>query len=492
MTSPRKSTRTSRKLFDTPTKLKSTTPVKSTKKQAKPIIQSPFMKAKKVLTTSASASLVGRDDEFIKIFDLVRNSLEDRRSLAMYVSGPAGTGKTLTVNTVLQRLNEKLSFKLIQINCMSFETLANFYEIISTQFTGSSPKKARRNFDSNVNNDPMTKIKDSISQHKQMTILVLDEVDQLKSKNNEVLRNIFKLPSIIPNNLILIGISNALDFTAKMVWLKELDKSNFHELRFMPYNKEQIIKIIENRLQNSEEDENSTSVIDKLALDYCARKIASCSGDIRKALDVCRRAIELVEGASKKKGLARSLDFGVSPLKNTNQNNVGDENTLMNGSNHVDLSLMVKTLNKVYGGVVDKLDNETKVHLPSDQQLILVTMLLLLKIKSIRDVRLADCRQALTKICAKKAITTQGKSESDILTMCQLLADYGYLTVKNDTISGGCASPFGRSPGKLMINRTPSKRKPVVLSLRIDPNETEQLLSTFHKSILSNGASLLI
>lgn len=441
-------------------------------------VRSPYVKAKKVLSSSAGETLVGRDDEYNKIYNMVQEALENQKSLAVYVSGPAGTGKTLTVSTVIQNLESKHHFKLINMNCMSFETLANFYEQVSSHY-GSSPKKHRKNSISEQQNE-LTKIKDAIYQHNEMTVMVLDEVDQLKSKNNQVLRNIFMLPALTNNKLVLIGISNALDFTAKMLWIKELDKSNFCELRFMPYSKEQIVQIIDHRLKSTKNEENT--LIDKFALEYCARKIASCSGDIRKALDVCRRAIELVENNSRK-AIVRSIDFG-SPLKaNQNQDNISGDD--ISSSSHVDLKSMMNALNKVYGGVVDKLDTESKVYLPSDQQLILCTLLLLLKCKSMREVKLSECRQYLSKICSKKGITSEGKSESDILTMCQLLADYGYLSIKNDAIT----QTSGRTPSKL--GRTPTKKKPVVLSLRIDPSETEQLLSTFHKSIITNGAALI-
>ena len=471
MASPRKLQRTPKKGQGTPSKVHSGTP--------RSLMLSPYVKAKKVLTASAGETLVGRDEEYGRIIGLVGDALDERKSIALYVSGPAGTGKTLTVNTVIHTLENKHDFKLININCMSFETLANFYEQVSSQY-GSSPKKQRRNV-TNGEQYELNKIKDAISQYKNMTVMVLDEVDQLKSKNNEVLRNIFQLPALTNNKFILIGISNALDFTAKMVWVKELDKSNFHELRFMPYSKDQIVQIIDHRLKSTKGEENS--LIDKFAVEYCARKIASCSGDIRKALDVCRRAIELVENNSRK-NISRTLDFGLPLKPKLIQESSINDNTGFGG--HVDLKLMMTALNKVYGGVVDKLDNESKVYLPSDQQLILCTLLILLKLKSMREVKLSECRQYLSKICSKKGISAEGKSESDILTMCQLLADHGYLEIKNDS------APLvpGKSPMKM--GRTPTKKKPVVLSLRIDPSETEQLLSTFHKSIVNNGSAFII
>ena len=36
-----------------------------------------------------------------------------------------------------------------------------------------------------------------------------------------------------------------------------------------------------------------------MAIQFCARKVSSVNGDIRKALDICRRAVEIVEAREK-------------------------------------------------------------------------------------------------------------------------------------------------------------------------------------------------
>ena len=41
-------------------------------------------------------------------------------------------------------------------------------------------------------------------------------------------------------------------------------------------------------------------VLDNNAIQFCARKVAAVAGDMRKALDICRRAIEMVENEVKK------------------------------------------------------------------------------------------------------------------------------------------------------------------------------------------------
>ena len=39
---------------------------------------------------------------------------------------------------------------------------------------------------------------------------------------------------------------------------------------------------------------DGVDVMDSTAIQFCARKISAVAGDMRKALDVCRRAVEMV------------------------------------------------------------------------------------------------------------------------------------------------------------------------------------------------------
>lgn len=495
MASPRK-LRTPTKGPGTPSKLtasqcKSLTGKKTPRSKAMP---SPYAKAKKLLSVSADETLVGRDVEKNRITNLVQGALEDCKSLTLYVYGAAGTGKTLTVNTVIQNLELTCDFKLINVNCMSIETVENFYRQIADQYA-SSPKKQKRNTRKNSSDDEestndLNRIKDAISQHNKMTVMILDEIDQLKSKQNEVLRNIFQLPGLTKNKLILIGISNALNFTTANVWIKELDKSAFYEMRFLPYNKEQIAQIIDSRLKSGT-DENT--LIDQAAINFCAMKISSFSGDIRKALDVCRQAVEMIESKSRQK-TSRALDFEAVLKPKAENCTSNKENDSVIVAKHVNVSVMMSSINKVYGGINDKLDKDSVVQLPIDQQLILCTLLLLNKYKSMREVKLSELRQNMGKVCTKRCLSTEGKSEQDILGLCQLLSDCGYVSIKNESpILGAGRSPAKMSPRNLFSSpsTTTTKKRSVSLSLRLDPVETEQLLSKLVLSILAEGSTII-
>ena len=46
-------------------------------------------------------------------------------------------------------------------------------------------------------------------------------------------------------------------------------------------------------------------VLDKAAMMFCARKVSAVAGDMRKALDICRRSVELAQLSSRKSDLLK-------------------------------------------------------------------------------------------------------------------------------------------------------------------------------------------
>ena len=63
-----------------------------------------------------------------------------------------------------------------------------------------------------------------------------------------------------------------------------------NRLVYEPYNREQITEIINSRIGAKDE---STSIFDKQAVNLLASKVSSYSGDIRRSLQVAKRALEL-------------------------------------------------------------------------------------------------------------------------------------------------------------------------------------------------------
>uniref|UniRef100_A0A3B4HBU7 Cell division cycle 6 n=1 Tax=Pundamilia nyererei TaxID=303518 RepID=A0A3B4HBU7_9CICH len=129
-------------------------------------------------------------------------------------------------------------------------------------------------------------------------LLVLDEMDQLDSKAQDVLYTIFEWPYLPKSRLCLIGIANALDLTDRILpRLQARPQCRPLLLHFPPYSREELTAIVQDRLVQV----NVVRLLDASAVQFCARKVSAVSGDARKALDICRRAVEIVESDERKK-----------------------------------------------------------------------------------------------------------------------------------------------------------------------------------------------
>jgi Cdc6-like AAA superfamily ATPase len=130
-------------------------------------------------------------------------------------------------------------------------------------------------------------------------VLIIDEIDFLKTRDEEVLYSIFEWTQKKKSQLIIISISNTLDFPETLTG-KVASRMGRKTIGFKPYTSLQIEKILIERV-------GKFDVFHEQALSYICKKIAQCSSDIRKCLFILREAIAqfLVEndpkGISKKK-----------------------------------------------------------------------------------------------------------------------------------------------------------------------------------------------
>lgn len=150
----------------------------------------------------------------------------------------------------------------------------------------------------------------------QCSVVVLDEIDHLLTKNQDVLYKLFEWCSAENSKLALFGIANALDMTDRFLPRLKARNCEPQLLNFNPYQVDEIQAIIMDRLVSlgktaqggsraSGADKESKPLVvplmQKGAIELCARKVAAATGDLRKALDICRQTIEMVEVETKKK-----------------------------------------------------------------------------------------------------------------------------------------------------------------------------------------------
>jgi origin recognition complex subunit 1 len=68
-------------------------------------------------------------------------------------------------------------------------------------------------------------------------------------------------------------------------------------ITFPGYNHEQLMRIIQSRLEGV-----PGNIVESDAVQFASRKVAAVSGDARRALDICRRAVELAEAEARSVG----------------------------------------------------------------------------------------------------------------------------------------------------------------------------------------------
>src|ERR1700743_2024485 len=78
-------------------------------------------------------------------------------------------------------------------------------------------------------------------------------------------------------------------------------------ITFPGYTHSQLMTIIQSRLNGV-----PGNIVDKDAVQFASRKVAAVSGDARRALDICRRAVEIAEQVQKRQAVLDDDEFPVS------------------------------------------------------------------------------------------------------------------------------------------------------------------------------------
>lgn len=171
--------------------------------------------------------------------DLILNN----KSGSIYISGAPGTGKTATLTKLASSERYKKE-NIVFVNCTSISTIGAIYKKIYIEL--------KLKINANTEKDYAIAVESYFRSNNKMTILVLDEIDQLAGKKQSILYRIFSWPAIQNSKLILVGIANALDLTDRLLSrLQTKCELKPKLMHFSAYSKQQIIEIFKSRLEMS-------------------------------------------------------------------------------------------------------------------------------------------------------------------------------------------------------------------------------------------------
>lgn len=255
---------------------------------------SPFQIARANLhVASVPTSLPCREAEFSLVYSHLEAAITDGMGTCIYISGTPGTGKTATVREVVSRLDEAVTadelddFIFVEINGMKITDPHQAYSLLWEALKGQrvSPAQALDLLEREFSHPSPRRIP---------CVVLMDELDQLVTKNQGVMYNFFNWPGLRHSRLIVLAVANTMDLPERTLSNKISSRLGLTRITFPGYNHEQLMKIVQSRLEGVPD-----RIVEPDAVQFASRKVAAVSGDARRALDICRRAVELAEAEVK-------------------------------------------------------------------------------------------------------------------------------------------------------------------------------------------------
>lgn len=368
----------------------------------------------KLHTSTRLSSLPGREDQFLTIYAALEDTIKDQIGTCLYVSGTPGVGKTATIREVISQLQDSVKegqlneFDYLEINGLKLISPNAAYEKLWGKISGFKVTAANAAILlENYFKDP--------TQKKKPLIVLMDELDQIVTKKQNVMYNFFNWPTYEHSKLIVIAVANTMDLPERVLTNKISSRLGLNRIQFIGYSFDQLETIIKHRLDMLTKTHQRKVVIKEDAIGFASRKVASVSGDARRALTICRRAVEIAE-----------KDY-LDKLKENNKKE--DEQTF-----HVQIIHISQAINETINSPLQKFLKS----LPFSSKLLLAATLLRNKRSGLAENSLGDIidemKSSLQMLTSKESnsVFRDMQLNSDLM---QMLYGSGLLEDSSDTFN---------------------------------------------------------
>ncbi|EDW40744.1 GM24924 [Drosophila sechellia] len=353
-----------------------------------------YQNARRVLNSAETQNLPGRESQLQELREFFSSHLESQTSGSLYVSGQPGTGKTACLSLLLRDPDFSKRLQRVYINCTSIASVGAVYKKLCTELQLKISGRTER--------DHLEAIQRHLKTAKRMLLLVLDEIDQLCTSRQEVLYTIFEWPALPGSRILLVGIANSLDLTDRaLMRLNARCELKPRLMHFPPYSKQQIVEIFKSRLAEAE----VLDVFPPVTLQLLAAKVSAISGDVRRALDIGRRVVEIAE-QQKRDG---EKEFNMKALQLEGKDAV-EAKEKQDTLKPVQVTQVAAVLNKVYGAS-QNLEEDIEGSFPLQQKLMLCTLVLMLRNERNKDISMGRLHEVYRRVCAKRNILALDQAE---------------------------------------------------------------------------------
>ena len=273
------------------------------------VVGNSLFKNKTVLQSNYIPEIILHREEHIeKIASILAPALRAEKPSNLFIYGNTGTGKTLSVLHVRNKLLSKSkelgneNVQVVYVNCKLGKTSETEYRILARiigELGGSVPSTGL------PTSDVYSRFVELVDKKKQIVLIVLDEIDQAVEKiSDSFIYSLIRLNTELKNAQVgIIGISNNATF---MDHIDTRVRSSLgeEEMVFSPYDALQLQDILRKRADQA----FSLGVLDEGVVAKCAAYAAREHGDARRALDLMRVAAEIAEREGSKKISEEDID----------------------------------------------------------------------------------------------------------------------------------------------------------------------------------------